>query len=1140
MKTKLQKAMCALFAMAVCVSVNATVYTGNCGDSEMGQDPTNAVTWSFNDVNGVMTISGTGAVKTFSDQSPMEYPWNSTEEGSDAATFNPMGDEGWTGIHSLVIEEGVTNIPDYAFAMQQNLQYVTLPSTLKEIGNSALEECAFTKLTLPDGLLTIGDYALVGNKFSTLLLPKTLTSIGESAFNDCSSLKSIVIPHNVAEIGAWAFYGCTSLTSVTVLGDNPPTLGENAFMSDYEAQTVLPALTAIKVLESSEAKYEAAVNWNTYVTLIEPVALTTVTYTATQQLPRFEEIQYFVGAEYVYSHTFMIPVNEEIGDGEVVYVGAVTEFANNCLQWTSALRSIVVPDGVKKLGYQSFYACQNMTDISLPTTLEEIGDVSGLAFDGCSSLEKGKFIIKDMKWWCDLVIKGLYSNPVYYAKHIYDAEGQEITDLVIPEDVTSVGDNAFYRCEGLKSVTFHDNMTYIGSNAFNSCTGLTSVTIPEGVTEIQEGTFANCSNLTSVNIHEGVTKIGNAAFSKSGLTSLTLPSTITSMMQSFYGCEQLETLTLTDGISDINGSFYSCNALKEVRIPGSIKTMMYQDFQGCASLETVIIDEGVEEVAGFSECTSLRNLTLASSVKKLDGLGFRGCTSLEIVNLPEGMEYIASFNGCTSLKQINIPSTITYIGTFKDCTALEKVIVNDLKAWCEARHYDATWYGPQKMAGTLYVGTEERNTEITELVIPDGTTSVEAGAFCYLPKITSVTIPASVKYLGGNTFQGCTGLTEVILPEGLEQFGYHDFAGCTSLATLTIPSTVTKIDTEAFEELPAIENVWCYAFPNELNWRDYDRSSYFKADKATLFHVVNADAWQEKFPEANVTYVGDIEVGTSTITYNADAKLDAFDDYTKFKGAYGFVSHDFADGQGTARYVGDVDGVGANAFRDIEGLSSILIPEGTTSIGNSAFQGCTSLTTMTIPASVTEIGDYAFYGCTNLATLTIKDPEENTNSQQSFATLDIEGSTTNTETVSEGLQSIGRSSFEGCSKITSLSLPSTLTFIDYEAFCGMTQLADVYCKADAADVTWQGSDNSGMFMADKATQFHVYDATAWQTQYGDANVTYVGDLVTGIADVNESQKSNVRSQNSYNLSGQRVSNSYSGIIIVDGKKIVNR
>ena len=276
---------------------------------------------------------------------------------------------------------------------------------------------------------------------------------------------------------------------------------------------------------------------------------TTFKYTASEKLPRFEEIQYFLGATGLVSHDW----DEETGEGTVVYEGTVTEVGSYALQWQGKLTGIIIPEGVTRIGFQGFFQCSNLTNLTLPKSLKEIGVPSGNAFGGCSSLKNGQFIIDDIAWWCSLTING-GSNPLSYTKKFYSAPDVEVTDLVIPEGVTSICGNAFNGVEGIKSVTFPESLTYIGSNAF-AYTNLESVTIPKGVTEIDEYAFQRCAKLTTVTIPEGVTKIGFCAFIHTGLTELTLPSTIRSMSQSFYGCEKLAKLTLTDGITDLGGSF---------------------------------------------------------------------------------------------------------------------------------------------------------------------------------------------------------------------------------------------------------------------------------------------------------------------------------------------------------------------------------------------------------------------------------------------------------------------------------------------------------------------------------------------------------------------------------------------------------
>ena len=348
---------------------------------------------------------------------------------------------------------------------------------------------------------------------------------------------------------------------------------------------------------------------------------TTFKYTATEKLPRFEEIQYFVGATGLVSHEW----DAATGEGTVVYEGTVTELGSNALQWQTPMTALEIPEGVTTLGFQSVQCCANLSSVSLPKSLKY---VKNMAFY-YTGFANGKFIIDDLAWWCSIQFEAYSSNPLNYAKHIYKDKDTEITDLVIPEGVTSIGWYAFYGVEGIKSVTFPSTLTSIGGSAF-ARTGLESVAIPPAVTTLEEYTFSTCANLKSVTIPEGVVNIGFCAFNYCGIESLTLPSTIRSMSQSFHSCGNLASLTLTEGITTVNHSFYSCNALKEEHIPGSVK-LTSSDFSRCENLETVTIAEGVEEITGFYNCWNLKSVTLPSTTSRVESYGFSGCSSLTSV-----------------------------------------------------------------------------------------------------------------------------------------------------------------------------------------------------------------------------------------------------------------------------------------------------------------------------------------------------------------------------------------------------------------------------------------------------------------------------------------------------------------------------
>lgn len=414
-------------------------------------------------------------------------------------------------------------------------------------------------------------------------------------------------------------------------------------------------------------------------------------------------------------------------------------------------------------------------------------------------------------------------------------ECSSLTSINFPNSITSIGEKAFNSCSSLQEAILSENISYIGNRAFEYCPALTRVVLPKKLTYIDEYTFNCCENLQTIVFSEGLEEIGDGAFgSCHAITSLSLPESMISV-RGFGNCSGLTFIEFPSSVITIgSGAFEGCGNLKEVVWPSSLEVLGHRSFTGCG-LTNVVLPEGVKDIGteAFNYNVDLESVTIPASLESLGYTAFDQGTDM-LLNLTyyaehpveSGETVFASASHATLYTpNANLDDVLSVYPwkTFSKIVAKDGTYLMPLKNG-EDFEFEGIWYtviDAEAKTCRTKVGDPGANPVIPgnnyvgELMIPASVTHgsevysvVEIGNVSFWGNnITSLTIGNSVTTIGWSAFRDCTEMTHVNLPNSLLSTQGDSFQSCLGLKNVVLPESLTTLGGATFSYCRNLESV---------------------------------------------------------------------------------------------------------------------------------------------------------------------------------------------------------------------------------------------------------------------------------------------------------------------------------------------
>ena len=544
---------------------------------------------------------------------------------------------------NIRIKNGTSCISGKAFENCTGLVSVDIPNSITSIQNGTFSGCSgLSSIIIPNSVTTIEGSAFEGcTGLTSITIPESVTSIGSSAFRNCSGLTSITISSNISEFGDYVFTGC-NLQKVEI---NSNIITAKDYSSNYNLGIAFGGHVTDLVLGNKIIAIgdNAFYGFNELTSVTFPATLSSIGDGAFSGISRLNELKVSVDNHVDFANNRVLgliyatfdeqDVSLVDGDGIVIHEymipNGVITIGNKSFAKCTGLTDIIIPNSVTTIGDSAFVGCSNLKSVRMGSGIKNVGY---LAFGGCKKIEEVH--VDDLAAWCNIDFTteayssdyGVFltshaSNPIaarVYGSGIYTGgggatlylQGKAVSNLKIPDGVTMIKPNVF-AYSNIQTVTIPSSITTIYENAFYKCTNLNGIYINDisawcNIDFITNFTYPAVWSRSSQEANPLI-YAHNLYLNEKKVTNLSVPSGVKQIKPyAFYNCS-LESVVLPNGLTTIGESaFSSCQDLKTVVIPNTVTSIGKEAFSNCMSLYSVTslinmpfnLDESVFQYTG--------------------------------------------------------------------------------------------------------------------------------------------------------------------------------------------------------------------------------------------------------------------------------------------------------------------------------------------------------------------------------------------------------------------------------------------------------------------------------------------------------------------------------------------------------------